>query len=197
MSVNHGAQGSCPVLTDTEPKKIAGWVSRIGKASKASENTLNGKDVFTSEFRRFAGHFASGIAIVTTRSTEGQLYGLTMNAVTSLSLDPPLYLICMDNNSNTLRPIMEKRIFCLNFLTEDQRKISNLFASKSEDKFLGIEYSLGPIGTPMLKNSLAACECRLEDTYPGGDHTIIVGRVHAVTVNEGQPLVCFRGKYIT
>ena len=147
------------------------------------------------ELRQFAGHFATGVAVVTTRSKDGVASGLTMNAVTSLSLDPPLLLICLANNSTTLQTLGESEAFCLHYLAADQKEVSATFATKSDDKFAGLSYSIGALGSPVLDGVVAASECEVVNTYPGGDHTIVVGAVRSIVVNGGDPLVYHRGQY--
>lgn len=148
-----------------------------------------------SDIRTFAGNFATGVAVVTTRSAHGRCYGLTMNAVTSLSLNPPLLLICLDNESSTLRALEESNHFCLHFLAADQQPISNLFSTKAEDKFASLPYTIGEFGSPVLSGVVAASECKVVSKYPGGDHTIVVGAVQAVSIEGGEPLLYHRGQY--
>ncbi len=148
-----------------------------------------------SELRTFAGNFATGVAVVTTRGTDGRCYGLTMNAVTSLSLNPPLLLICLDNESSTLRALNESNHFCLHFLAADQQPISNLFSTKAEDKFASLPYAIGEFGSPVLSGVVAAGECQVVSMYPGGDHTIVVGAVRAMSISGGEPLLYHRGQY--
>ena len=155
---------------------------------KALENTT---------LRRAAGHFATGVTVVTTRNRDGELSGLTMNALTCLSLDPPLFLICVGNASDTLPVLLENRSFAINILARDQESISWVFASKDEDKFDGIAYRIGETGSPLLEDVLATVECRITETYPGGDHVIILGRVERTGVHDHktEPLLFYRGGY--
>src|SRR5262245_60606999 len=136
-------------------------------------------NVSDMNFRKFAGNFATGVAVITSVTRSGAIQGSTVNAVTALSLDPPLYLVCLDQRSNTLRAIIESRVFGVNFLTQAQQELCQVFASKREEKFAGHMHSFGQRGVPLFDEALAFCECDLEATYPGGDHTIIVGRMVA------------------
>lgn len=147
------------------------------------------------ELRSFAGHFATGVAVVTTRDGEGAAFGLTMNAVTSLSLSPPLLLICLDNGSTTLKAMNESNHFCLHYLASDQQHLSALFSTKSDNKFASLDYAIGAFGCPVLSGVVAASECEVLSKYPGGDHTIVVGSVKSIVVNGGEPLVYHRGQY--
>lgn len=148
-----------------------------------------------SDLRQFAGHFPTGVAVVTTRDLQGKSYGVTINAVTSLSLTPPLLLICLDKCSNTLAAIAESGTFCLHYLEANQSHVSRVFASKSDDKFAEIASRLSEAGNPILDGVLAASECRVTETYPGGDHTIVVGMVERIQMGGGEPLLYHRGGY--
>jgi flavin reductase (DIM6/NTAB) family NADH-FMN oxidoreductase RutF len=151
--------------------------------------------ITATELRSFAGHFATGVAVVTTQSPEGELCGVTINAVTSLSLDPPLFLICLDHKSNTLGALLASGRFALHFLSRDQTEVSKVFASKRADKFEQVDHSLGASGSPLITGVLAAAECKLSEICPGGDHTIIIGEVETVHVHGGEPLLFHRGAY--
>lgn len=148
------------------------------------------------KLRELAGHFATGVAVITTRDTEDRYYGLTVNAVTSLSLDPPLYLICLDQTSNTLSPILESQVFGLSFLQEGQGSVSNLFAAKRENKFNDVAYKLGYRGVPLIEGAVATAVCGLEQTFPGGDHTIVVGHIEDYDITGGRPLIFYQGHYL-
>jgi flavin reductase (DIM6/NTAB) family NADH-FMN oxidoreductase RutF len=126
----------------------------------------------------------------------GEFRGLVVNSVTALSLEPPLYLVCLDRNSNTWQAIVESGVFSINFLSDRQIDISRRFASKTPDKFAGMDVVCGKHGAPLIDGALAACECRLVNTYPGGDHEIVVGAVDQVRIGEGDPLLFFRGGYV-
>ncbi|MFJ5487531.1 flavin reductase family protein [Hansschlegelia beijingensis] len=151
--------------------------------------------ITAKELRAFAGHFATGVAVVTTQSPEGELCGVTINAVTSLSLDPPLFLICLDHKSNTLGALLASGHFGLHFLAREQTEVSRIFASKQANKFETVGYTMGAFGSPLLDGVLAAAECTLSEICQGGDHTIIIGEVAKVHVHGGEPLLYHRGAY--
>lgn len=151
--------------------------------------------VSSAELRTFAGHFATGVAVVTTAHPDGALHGLTLNAVTSLSLDPPLYLVCLDHRSNTLRALQASGHFAVHFLAREQAEISRIFASKQENKFADIPYALTESGSPLIADVLAAAECRLSEICTVGDHMIVIGSVQRIHVFGGQPLLYHRGGY--
>lgn len=160
-------------------------------ASKTASDELT---IDRSDFRRFAGHFVTGVSIVTTCDASGQPFGLTVNSVTSLSLDPPLYLICLSNDSNTLSALLESHIFAIHFLSAEQEAICRRFASKALDKFSLVAHAPGFCGAPVIEDVLAVCECRVQAVYPGGDHTIVVGTVKAMRVGSHVPLVFYKGE---
>lgn len=151
--------------------------------------------IHPTELRSFASHFATGVAVVTTRDAAGAPFGLTMNAVTSLSLNPPLLLVCLQNDSTTLKALHESNCFGLHYLASDQQALSALFSTKAERKFAGLDFATGSLGCPILGGVVAASECEVVNTYPGGDHTIVVGAVRSIIVSGGEPLVYHRGQY--
>ncbi|WP_454651136.1 flavin reductase family protein [Bradyrhizobium liaoningense] len=146
-------------------------------------------------FRHIAGHWVTGVAVVTTIDQAGNPLGLTMNGLTSLSLSPPQFLICLDNKSETLAALRDSRVFCINFLHRDQRDLSTLFATKNSNKFLGVEWTKGVTGAPILGGGLGHMELRLGQLLSGGDHQIAIGEVVAADVRAGEPLAYFNGKY--
>ncbi len=152
--------------------------------------------VSKDEFRRALGHFASGVTVVTSRCEDGLLRGITVSAFTSLSLDPPLVLICIDKKASLHDHLKEGGHFAANILADDQELISRRFASKDADRFEGLGYSAGDTGAPLINGALASIECRIVHVYPGGDHTIVVGEVVVTHVSEGRPLAYFRGGYV-
>lgn len=149
------------------------------------------------EFRRTLSRFASGVTIVTTKDTNGHLHGLTVSAFCSVSLEPPLILVCIEKTTGSHHAFTESKAFVVNVLRESQIELSNHFASHSDDKFSGIDYSPGIGEIPVLHNCLANLECRLVSSYGGGDHTIFVGEVIKTQVFDGEPLAYFQGQYRT
>lgn len=148
-----------------------------------------------SELRQLAGHFATGVAVVTTRGAEGEPYGLTVNALASLSLQPPLYLVCVDESADSLPAMLQSRVFAINILTGEQEHLSRAFASKDNRKFENLDYRTGELGMPLLERALATAGCRVEQIHQGGDHMIFVGRVEAYRIDRGKPLLFYRGSY--
>lgn len=163
-----------------------------------TERTLD-SSVSADEFRNAMGHFATGVTVVTSIAPEGDPVGTTANAVTSLSLDPPLLLVCFDLGSRTLRAIRSHGAFAVNVLSDRHEHLSANFArSGLSAAWEGVRHRPGPTGTPRLDDVLAVLECTVEHYLPGGDHEIVVGRVrHAQTSADGSaPLVFWRGSYV-
>jgi 3-hydroxy-9,10-secoandrosta-1,3,5(10)-triene-9,17-dione monooxygenase reductase component len=147
-------------------------------------------------FRAVMGHFATGVAIVTSAGPRGPA-GMTTNAVASLSLEPLLLLVCFDNESRTLPAVAESRRFAVNVLRAGQEDLARVFASKrvARDKFDAVTHTIEH-GVPVLDDALAWVACDLLQLIPGGDHTIGIGAVtHMHSDGEGEPLLFFRGAY--
>jgi flavin reductase (DIM6/NTAB) family NADH-FMN oxidoreductase RutF len=152
-----------------------------------------------AEFRKAMGCFATGVTIVTL-DLDGEVHGMTANAFASVSLDPILVLVCVDQNARTHAHLHAKKRFGINVLSEDQRAISEYYASREHahenaEAEAGARFERTRHGTPMLHGSLAYLECRLHSAQEAGDHTIFIAEVEDVVVREGDPLLFFRGKY--
>jgi flavin reductase (DIM6/NTAB) family NADH-FMN oxidoreductase RutF len=138
-------------------------------------------------FRKTAGQFATGVTVVTTNN-QGTLAGLTVNAFCSVSLDPPLILICVDLNSATLPAIRASGIFAVNMLTREQERLSTCFATSSEERyrdFCRASFHTAASGAPVLDEGLAFIDARVVAEYPGGDHIIFLGQVVAMGTEGG------------
>jgi flavin reductase (DIM6/NTAB) family NADH-FMN oxidoreductase RutF len=147
------------------------------------------------EFRRVMGHFATGVTVVTTVRGDGAPCGLTVSAVSSVSLNPTLILVCLDNGSESNRCLGTSGHFAVNVLAEGTGEaIARRFAGK-EDKFQGIAHQARATGAPVLADALAWMDCRVVQSVPAGDHTIYVGEVMAADAFPGTPLVYYRGGY--
>lgn len=144
--------------------------------------------------------FSTGVTVVTTSGLDGSGYGVTVSAFASVSLQPQLILICLDNQSSGLEHFEPGCSFAVNILREDQEEVSNYFATAGTDRTHASGfYRPGDSGTPLLNDRLACIECSLIERIPGGDHTILLGEVTEVYLEEGEqklrPLVYFRGRY--
>jgi flavin reductase (DIM6/NTAB) family NADH-FMN oxidoreductase RutF len=154
--------------------------------------------VSAADFRNAMGHFATGVTVVTSVGEDGEPVGTTANAVSSLSLDPPLVLVCFDRTSTTLQAVLAHGAFAVNVLGAPQRHLSANFARRGlAAAWDEVRHRPGPTGSPRLEGVLAALECTVEHRLPGGDHEIIVGRVHEVetSADDVAPLVFWRGGY--
>ncbi|MEN8183033.1 MAG: flavin reductase family protein [Myxococcota bacterium] len=148
-------------------------------------------------FRRALGCWATGVTIVTSRAA-GRVHGMTVSAFASVSLDPPLVLVCADKTSDTYAVIAEAGAFAVNVLAEGQEKLSDRFASKKDEhrRFEGLETRKALTGAPLLPGALVGLDCRLVATHEAGDHVIYVGQVEAIEdASESEPLIHFRGGY--
>jgi flavin reductase (DIM6/NTAB) family NADH-FMN oxidoreductase RutF len=146
-------------------------------------------------FRRVAGSFASGVTVVTTGSN-GNFHGMTASSFSSLSLEPPLILICFDLTAATLAAVDATGAFVVNILSSQQEQISRQFASRGAHTLDGVDFELGELGIPIIRDSLAHFECRVTHRHIEGDHVILVGDVVAGDVDQGDdPLLYFRGSY--
>jgi flavin reductase (DIM6/NTAB) family NADH-FMN oxidoreductase RutF len=146
-------------------------------------------------FRAIAGHWLTGVAVVTAIDPSGKPAGMTMSAVTSLSLVPPQFLICVDQRANTLAAIQSSGHFCINYLNEDQELIATAFARVSDNRFASAGYRLSESGLPVLDGVIAFVECKVHSVHPGGDHCIIIGDAIGGEAGSGRPLGYFRGAY--
>ena len=151
--------------------------------------------VNNEEFRGALGRFASSVSVVTSKCSDGELRAITVSAFSSLSLNPPLILICIDNRSSLVEHLIADCSFAVNILGEDQEILSRRFASKEPNRFAGVGYKEGVSGSPLLDHALATLECKVVHNYAGGDHTIVVGEVEATSVTDSKPLLYFRGGY--
>jgi len=147
------------------------------------------------ELRNVFGVFATGVTIITTNDVNGKPFGLTANSYTSLSLDPPLVLVCVDKKVDCYACFEQSKVFAVNFLAEDQEQLSTRFATKGIEKFEGVPIRQGSIGVPLLEGAIGFIECKLVNGYEGGDHTIYVGEVQAASASGERPLLFFKGKY--
>lgn len=146
------------------------------------------------EFRDVIGHFASGVTVVSV-AHEGERYGTTASAVSSLSLEPPMMLVCLNRESATGQAISAAGHFAVNILGEDQPDAARRFARKGGDKFGGVEVGPGVWDDPLLTDALATLECRVVEEVSGGTHSVFFGEVHRGSARKGRPLTYFRGQF--
>lgn len=145
-------------------------------------------------FRDVIGRFASGVTVITT-SAEGNDHGTTASAVSSLSTEPPMLLVCLNKTSDTQTAILQSRVFAVNILAEDQGQVAYQFAKKGAAKFAGVPVQHGQTGVPLVEGALAHLECEVDETVTGGTHTVFLARVRRASGQEGAPLTYFRGRF--
>jgi flavin reductase (DIM6/NTAB) family NADH-FMN oxidoreductase RutF len=155
--------------------------------------------VTPDEFRDALGRFASGVTVVTVDLGDGSVHGMTASAFCSVSLRPPLVLVCVDHLAETYLHLSERDDFGVSVLKEEQEALSEFFADPERNPDaayrLGVAYHAMKRGTPVLQDSLANLDCRKIAAHPAGDHTIFVGEVHEAALGEGSPLLYFQGRY--
>jgi flavin reductase (DIM6/NTAB) family NADH-FMN oxidoreductase RutF len=152
--------------------------------------------VSADAFRKALAAWASGVTIVTSRHGDA-VHGMTVSAFSSVSLDPPLVLVCADKSSDTHGVIARSGRFAVNVLARGQRALSDRFAVKKDEhlRFAGVPWGEAVTGAPLLDEALVGIDCRVAAAHDAGDHVIYVGSVEAVRQREGEPLLYFRGRY--
>jgi flavin reductase ActVB len=170
------------------------WTS----ASSVAPSSLTApRSIDSTTFRQALSQLAAGVSVVTAGDAHGAVYGLTATAVTSLSLDPPLMLVCISRRSRMTAVLEAGASFMIHFLSADQEQIARQFAQPGPEKFTRVTYCLSVRGSPEIAGTLASVECVAYDTYPGGDHTIVVGRVVDIQLGEGDaPLLYYRRQFL-
>jgi flavin reductase (DIM6/NTAB) family NADH-FMN oxidoreductase RutF len=152
-----------------------------------------------TDFRHALGQFATGVTVVTAARGPDQPYGMTANSFTSVSLDPFLTLVCVDQRSHLLPLLKQGRLFGVNVLTEHQQAVSVYFAQSEQtaeaEAKLGVRYRWTQAGVPLLEDTLAQIICRVVASYVAGDHTIFLGEVQSAELFPGEPLLFFRSRY--
>ncbi len=167
-------------------------------STQATLEPKNAVNLFDSRaFRHALGHFPTGVAIVTTRTPEGRPVGLTINSFSSLSLEPPLIMWSLANQSPSLNVFENCSYFAINVISQEQVEAALGFANpKVEDKFALISHIDGEEGVPLLDNCVATFVCKNYRQHEGGDHTLFIGRVvrHS-TITEHEPAVFHKGQF--
>ena len=151
------------------------------------------------EFRHALGQFATGVTVVTAERAPGKVHGMTANSFASVSLDPPLILVCVDQHAHLLAMVKARKRFGVSVLKEDQRAMSEYFAQPEEniemEERLGVRFGWTASGIPVLEDTLVQLGCNVVATYLSGDHTVFIGEVETAKVFSGEPLLFFRGQY--
>lgn len=146
-------------------------------------------------FRHVLSRFACGVTVLTTRDADGRDRGMTLSAFSSLSLHPPLVLVCVGHDATIAAAVTAAAHYGVSVLAEDQEALARQFAEPDADRFDGIGISRGALGVALIDGALAHLECRIVARHEGGDHTIVVGEVMAASARDGRPLVYHGGRY--
>jgi flavin reductase (DIM6/NTAB) family NADH-FMN oxidoreductase RutF len=155
-----------------------------------------GLHVNANDFREVMRRFPTGVTVVAVADGAGEPWGLTVSSFTSVSLDPPLVLVCIDRTSNTHDRIVEAPGFGISVLAAGQAAVATRFAvDPPEGRFDQIDWEAGPVGYPVIEGAAAWLQCDLHDVLPGGDHSIILGRVSATGVSREPPMVYHEGAF--
>src|SRR5438045_1196705 len=147
------------------------------------------------DFRNALGTYATGVTVITAAAADGKPYGLTCNSFASVSLNPPLVLWSLVVYSQSLSVFQNASHFTVNVLGASQQALATKFATRSDDKFAGVEWTRGLGNAPILKDSVANFQCRAADRYYGGDHIIFLGAVEAYAYNRDEPLLFAHSSY--
>ena len=146
-------------------------------------------------FRSLLGRFASGITVVTTVDETGRDVGMTVSAFSSVSLDPPLVVICVARDASVFSELTAAHYVVVNILAAEQESLSRRFAGPVSDRFDGLGYSRAKTGAPILDDVLAWCECRVVHRHEAGDHLLLVAEAERGAVRNHKPLLYYRGGY--
>ena len=160
-----------------------------------TDASLPSAPIDRGEFRSALGHFPTGVTIVTTMGEDGAPVGVTASSFNSVSLDPPLVLWSLSRSSKASAAFCNSGHFAIHILSAAQEDLSNRFARSGEDKFSGVQYEGGVLGSPVLDQFAALFQCRTMHQYEGGDHVILVGEVVGFERRDEAPLLFHRGRY--
>ena len=153
-------------------------------------------EIDKSELRRVLGGFLTGVTVVTTFDANGLPRGLTANSFTSISLEPPLILVCIGDHAASYASFKSGGRFAVNVLSSAQQETSTLFASRRTDKFDVVDWRTGANGAPLIEDALVSLECDVHDRRFYADHMVLIGRVQGFRTLDGAPLGFFRGRYV-
>ena len=161
-----------------------------------AETLASAKELRRKDLRRVFGKFPTGVTVVTTRNAAGDPIGFTANSFTSVSLDPPLLLVCLEKCSANLDSFTQSNHFAVNILSDKQMDISNRFASRVAERFAEIAWHPGPADVPLLEDTVAWFACETDNVVDAGDHVILIGRIFDFHGSEARPLAYHAGNYL-
>jgi flavin reductase (DIM6/NTAB) family NADH-FMN oxidoreductase RutF len=156
---------------------------------------MSGATIEQHHFRRVCAKYATGIAILTVLDSNGCPQGMTVNSFTSVSLEPPLILACIDRRTAFLSHFQPATRFAINILGEEHKELSARFARSGLDRFDGVGWTRGETGAPILPDMLAAIECAVTHLVEAGDHVVVIGEALHASWREGRPLIYFNSSY--
>ena len=160
---------------------------------------MNSTRITSSEFRLALGQFATGVTVVTVERPSGRVHGMTASSFTSVSLEPPLILVCVDHKAQLLPLLKDRKRFGVSILKHDQEAISEYFAQTEEsaevEQRLGIRYRWTETSIPLLEDALVHIACNVVASHVAGDHTIFIAEVESAEIYAGEPLLYLRGDY--
>ena len=168
-------------------------VSRSGNIPETQSVCVD-RAVAALDLRAALARFATGVTIITAYNDDRSYFGMTVNSFTSLSLAPPLVMWSIDQGSSLYNPFQYVNKFAVNVLSESQEAHCMQFASKSEDRFSGIELGIDSNCGPHIKGALSIFDCVVEQRHDAGDHQIIIGRVESLSYQDGRPLIFYAGE---
>ncbi len=151
------------------------------------------------EFKSALKLWATGVTVVTSKNEQGALKGMTATSFSSVSLEPPLILVCINQAADTGDVMLESKHFAVNILNEAQQDVSNQFAggTSQEERFANVNWHEGELGSPVLDDTLASIECKVVQQVPAGSHWVVIGEVEKVACREGKPLLYYNSGYRT
>jgi len=164
--------------------------------NRAENPGLTDDVISAQDFRAAMGSFAAGVTVITTLDESGAPQAVTATAFSSVSLAPPLCLVCIAKRTRAYRPLLLKGHFAVNILRAEQEWLSTRFASSVADRFASVTWEPGGItGCPLIDGALVSLECQVVEVHSGGDHDIFLGSPRSVRIHDGAPLVYWRGNY--
>lgn len=179
-------------------QSLSNWLGRPeATPDRSKETPMAPAPLDPRALRDAFGTFMTGVTVVTSHDSDGNPLGFTANSFSSVSLDPPLILVCMANSSKNYDALTQANGFAVNILAEDQKEISNTFARPSDDRFAQVDWQPGPQGSPVLAGVSAWFDCTMHKTVEAGDHVILIGKVEAFDANTAPGLGYARGAYVT
>lgn len=153
--------------------------------------------ISADDFKKAMQLWASGVTVVTTQSEKFGIQGMTVSAFSSVSVNPPQILVCINDAADTSQGISESQCFAVNVLTLEQQETSNQFAggSSQQQRFENVDWKTGVTGAPILNTSLLSLDCTVVEKFRAGTHWIIIGEVQDSIIRTGEPLLYYRGAY--